>query len=318
MFRDGFVVALLNPKTALFFAAFLPQFIDPSGSPMMQSVLLGALFVLVAASTDVDLRDGRVADAAGLSRRAGRRVRRSRDRRHGRAEGMPASAATSARRRSSGSASTRRWPVRGPASEGAAGGPRGSASGPHRWAPPERARTGQSGIQSGLSGRCRAARRSRRSTRFPASIRRASWWQRRRGRWPRRMTRWPPSPMSVSTPSPGRPSRGAKRRKGRTCCSSRPSSARTSSSCTCRRRATAVSALLRSTSLTKVGFGLDGDKTQIRSRLGIEPQVGAGPGHRVSRPGLPQVRRAEGGGGARLQAALRQVEADRHVQLVAP
>ena len=53
MFRDGFVVALLNPKTALFFAAFLPQFIDPSGSPMMQSVLLGALFVLIAASTDV-------------------------------------------------------------------------------------------------------------------------------------------------------------------------------------------------------------------------------------------------------------------------
>jgi ribonuclease D len=34
----------------------------------------------------------------------------------------------------------------------------------------------------------------------------------------------------------------------------------------------AVSALLRSTSLTKVGFGLDGDKTQIRSRLGIEPR----------------------------------------------
>ena len=53
MFRDGFVVALLNPKTALFFAAFLPQFIDPSGSPMLQSMLLGALFVLIAASTDV-------------------------------------------------------------------------------------------------------------------------------------------------------------------------------------------------------------------------------------------------------------------------
>ena len=53
MFRDGFVVALLNPKTALFFAAFLPPFIDPAGSPMLQSVLLGALFVLIAASTDV-------------------------------------------------------------------------------------------------------------------------------------------------------------------------------------------------------------------------------------------------------------------------
>jgi len=53
MFRDGFMVALLNPKTALFFAAFLPQFIDPAGSPMLQSMLLGALFVLIAASTDV-------------------------------------------------------------------------------------------------------------------------------------------------------------------------------------------------------------------------------------------------------------------------
>jgi threonine/homoserine/homoserine lactone efflux protein len=48
------MVALLNPKTALFFAAFLPQFIDPSSSsPMMQSMLLGALFVLVAATTDL-------------------------------------------------------------------------------------------------------------------------------------------------------------------------------------------------------------------------------------------------------------------------
>ncbi len=53
VFRDGFVVALLNPKTALFFAAFLPQFIDPAGSAILQSVLLGTLFVLIAASTDV-------------------------------------------------------------------------------------------------------------------------------------------------------------------------------------------------------------------------------------------------------------------------
>ena len=54
VFRSGFLVALLNPKTAIFFAAFLPQFIDPlSGSPMMQSVLLGGMFVIVAATTDV-------------------------------------------------------------------------------------------------------------------------------------------------------------------------------------------------------------------------------------------------------------------------
>lgn len=53
VFRDGFVVALLNPKTALFFAAFLPQFTHAAGSPLAQSALLGAVFVLVAAVTDV-------------------------------------------------------------------------------------------------------------------------------------------------------------------------------------------------------------------------------------------------------------------------
>jgi threonine/homoserine/homoserine lactone efflux protein len=52
IFRDGLVVALLNPKTALFFAAFLPQFIDPRGSAMGQSLALGVGFVAIAASTD--------------------------------------------------------------------------------------------------------------------------------------------------------------------------------------------------------------------------------------------------------------------------
>lgn len=50
--RDGFFVALLNPKTALFFAAFLPQFIDRTGSPAIQGVVLGLVFVLVAVATD--------------------------------------------------------------------------------------------------------------------------------------------------------------------------------------------------------------------------------------------------------------------------
>lgn len=52
IFRDGFVVALLNPKTALFFAAFLPQFIDAAASPLAQSALFGSLFVLIAVITD--------------------------------------------------------------------------------------------------------------------------------------------------------------------------------------------------------------------------------------------------------------------------
>ena len=52
IFRDGFVVALLNPKTTIFFAAFLPQFMSPHISPMLQSVALGTLFVTIAAVTD--------------------------------------------------------------------------------------------------------------------------------------------------------------------------------------------------------------------------------------------------------------------------
>jgi threonine/homoserine/homoserine lactone efflux protein len=50
--REAFIVALLNPKTALFFAAFLPQFIDPGRSVALQSVLFGAAFVAIAACTD--------------------------------------------------------------------------------------------------------------------------------------------------------------------------------------------------------------------------------------------------------------------------
>ena len=52
IFRDGFVVALLNPKTAIFFAAFLPQFMSVEGDPLRQSVALGALFVATAIVTD--------------------------------------------------------------------------------------------------------------------------------------------------------------------------------------------------------------------------------------------------------------------------
>lgn len=50
--REGFAVALLNPKTALFFAAFLPQFVDPDASALSQSLLYGAAFVLIAVTTD--------------------------------------------------------------------------------------------------------------------------------------------------------------------------------------------------------------------------------------------------------------------------
>ena len=52
IFRDGFIVALLNPKTTVFFAAFLPQFLSPEASPIFQSMVLGSLFVAIAAVTD--------------------------------------------------------------------------------------------------------------------------------------------------------------------------------------------------------------------------------------------------------------------------
>ncbi len=52
IFADGFIVALLNPKTALFFAALLPQFIDAAQSLISQSLILGGVFVAIAACTD--------------------------------------------------------------------------------------------------------------------------------------------------------------------------------------------------------------------------------------------------------------------------
>lgn len=53
VFYQGAVVNLLNPKTALFFFAFLPQFIDPArGAVAMQIVLLGAILVCLGALSD--------------------------------------------------------------------------------------------------------------------------------------------------------------------------------------------------------------------------------------------------------------------------
>lgn len=74
IFRDGFVVALLNPKTTLFFAAFLPQFLSSDTTPMLQTVTLGTLFVAIAACTDsvYALAAGSVGPA--LARASGLRV----------------------------------------------------------------------------------------------------------------------------------------------------------------------------------------------------------------------------------------------------
>jgi threonine/homoserine/homoserine lactone efflux protein len=52
-FAQGIVVNVLNPKTALFFLAFLPQFVDPDAShPAAQIAFLGVLFALLGLITD--------------------------------------------------------------------------------------------------------------------------------------------------------------------------------------------------------------------------------------------------------------------------
>ena len=53
LFREGFVVNLLNPKTALFFLAFLPQFVEVGrGHVASQVVFLGLLFTALGLISD--------------------------------------------------------------------------------------------------------------------------------------------------------------------------------------------------------------------------------------------------------------------------
>lgn len=53
MFYEGLLVNLLNPKTALFFLAFLPQFVEPALGPVsIQIMLLGGLFTAMAVVSD--------------------------------------------------------------------------------------------------------------------------------------------------------------------------------------------------------------------------------------------------------------------------
>jgi threonine/homoserine/homoserine lactone efflux protein len=53
IYRQGVTVAVLNPKTALFFIAFLPQFVETSrGAVPLQLLTLGCIFVLMAICTD--------------------------------------------------------------------------------------------------------------------------------------------------------------------------------------------------------------------------------------------------------------------------
>jgi len=47
-FREGFLSNVLNPKTIIFYMAFLPQFIDPMRPPLGQSLVVAALHFTIA------------------------------------------------------------------------------------------------------------------------------------------------------------------------------------------------------------------------------------------------------------------------------
>ena len=69
-FRDGVLVEALNPKTAAFFLAFIPQFIDPAaGYPALHFIALGVVSVTLNTSADIVVVLMASTASAGLARR---------------------------------------------------------------------------------------------------------------------------------------------------------------------------------------------------------------------------------------------------------
>ena len=71
-FREGFVVGVSNPKSAIFFAAILPQFVDRTAGPAaLQMLVLGLIYFLIALATDTtfSLAAGAARSWLGRSRR---------------------------------------------------------------------------------------------------------------------------------------------------------------------------------------------------------------------------------------------------------
>ena len=68
LFRQGALSALTNPKGLLFFAAFLPQFIDPARSLWLQFVVMAATFAVIEIATELFI--------AGMARRISPWLRR--------------------------------------------------------------------------------------------------------------------------------------------------------------------------------------------------------------------------------------------------
>lgn len=76
VFSDAVVVNALNPKAAVFFLAFLPQFVDPAkGSAVAQTLILGTVFLFVALASDLTygVASGWVAERISVN---GRHLRR--------------------------------------------------------------------------------------------------------------------------------------------------------------------------------------------------------------------------------------------------
>jgi threonine/homoserine/homoserine lactone efflux protein len=69
-FREGVVVEALNPKTAAFFLAFIPQFLDPAiGHPALEFMTLGLISVTLNTFADVIVVMVAARVRAGLARK---------------------------------------------------------------------------------------------------------------------------------------------------------------------------------------------------------------------------------------------------------
>jgi threonine/homoserine/homoserine lactone efflux protein len=71
-FREGVVVEALNPKTAAFFLAFIPQFLDPSaGAVALPFILLGCISVTLNTLADIVVAIGASRIREGAATRPG-------------------------------------------------------------------------------------------------------------------------------------------------------------------------------------------------------------------------------------------------------
>jgi threonine/homoserine/homoserine lactone efflux protein len=71
VYRDAVIISVLNPKVALFFLAFLPQFVGPT-APITELLVLGLVFVAIAFSLDLAYAFAGGAVSSWLRRRPAR------------------------------------------------------------------------------------------------------------------------------------------------------------------------------------------------------------------------------------------------------